>query len=115
MASHRSRKVRIVRYDGDGITGHADSVAVEDPIEIRLGDTPLAVTMRTPGDDDDLVVGFLITEGILLEPDEVQAIDRIDESRVSVRLRDDVEIDPTRFQRPRAARCSPASVSATCP
>ena len=52
MASHRSRTVHIVRYDGDGITSHADSVAVEDPIEIRLGDTPLAVTMRTPGDDD---------------------------------------------------------------
>ncbi len=99
MASHRSRKVHIVRYDGDGITRHADSVAVEDPIEIRLGDTPLAVTMRTPGDDDELVLGFLITEGILLDPDEVQAIDRIDESRVSVRLRDVVEIDPTRFQR----------------
>ncbi len=41
-----------------------DTVAVEEPLEIRLDGRPLSVTMRTPGDDFDLVHGFLATEGI---------------------------------------------------
>ena len=36
-------------------------MALEDPLEIRLQGTPLAVVMRTPGDDEDLVTGFLLT------------------------------------------------------
>ena len=42
-----------------------DTVAAEEPLEIRLGGTPLAVTMRTPGHDFDLVHGFLATEGVI--------------------------------------------------
>ncbi len=59
-----------------------DLVAVEDPLEIRLGETPLAVTMRTPGHDVDLVRGFLLTEGILLDPAEISGIEQLDDSRV---------------------------------
>jgi len=73
--------------------------AVEDPMEIRLGDAPLAVTMRTPGDDEDLVRGFLLTEGILLSPEEITGIRRVDEGRVSVRLRPGLQIDPEQFRR----------------
>lgn len=76
-----------------------DPVAVEEPLEIRLRDVPLAVVMRTPRDDEDLVYGFLLTEGILLDPSEVARVDRIDESRVSVQFREDIDVDPTRFQR----------------
>jgi FdhD protein len=43
-----------------------DLVAVEEPLEIRIGGEPVAVTMRTPGHDDELAVGFCLTEG--LEP-----------------------------------------------
>ena len=42
-----------------------DVLAVEDPLQIRLGDRAVAVTMRTPGNDDELAVGFLFTEGLL--------------------------------------------------
>ncbi len=42
-----------------------DALVVEEPLEIRLNDIPLAVVMRTPGDDLDLARGFLLTEGIL--------------------------------------------------
>src|SRR3954465_11839049 len=42
-----------------------DTVAAEEPLEIRLGGAALAVTMRTPGDDFDLVHGFLATEGVI--------------------------------------------------
>ncbi len=95
----RSRQVSVVKRDGTATRRVADFVATEDPLEIRLNDVPLAVVMRTPGDDEDLVTGFLLTEGILLDPGELQAVERIDESRVSVRLQDGVAVDPTRFQR----------------
>ena len=45
-----------------------DQVVVEAPMEIRLGKVPLAVLMRTPGNEEDLVLGFAITEGIVLGP-----------------------------------------------
>jgi FdhD protein len=44
----------------------ADLVAVEEPLEIRIGGAPVAVTMRTPGHDEELALGFCVTEG--LEP-----------------------------------------------
>lgn len=47
-----------------------DEVAVEEPLEIRVGGEPLAVTMRTPGDDEDLAVGFLFGEGLIDGPRE---------------------------------------------
>ena len=117
MTDERTRSVVIVRQDGTETTGATDSVAVEDPLEIRLGETPLVVTMRTPGDDEDLTLGFLLTEGILLTPGEILTIDRIDSSRVSVRFADGVEVDPGRFQRnmfvsSSCGVCSKASIEA---
>src|SRR5579864_874732 len=41
-----------------------DSVAVEEPLEIRIGGTPVAVTMRTPGHDEELALGFCLSEGL---------------------------------------------------
>ncbi|PZF84668.1 formate dehydrogenase accessory sulfurtransferase FdhD [Micromonospora deserti] len=63
--------------DGDGATRRRDSLSVEEPLEIRVGPPgpgrrrPLAVTMRTPGDDLDLAIGFLLTEGIVRSADDV--------------------------------------------
>jgi len=94
-----SHPVRVLKLDGASKHDTDDVVAVEDPLEIRLRDTPLAVTMRTPGSDDDLVRGFLLTEGILLDPSEIARVDRLDDSRLSVVLRDGVDVDPSRFQR----------------
>lgn len=45
--------------------GKRDAVAVEEPLEIRLGGEPLAVTMRTPGHDEELALGFLYGEGLI--------------------------------------------------
>src|SRR5438128_7221740 len=41
-----------------------DRLAVEEPLEIRIGGVPLAVTMRTPGHDEELALGFCISEGV---------------------------------------------------
>jgi FdhD protein len=48
--------------------GHEDTVAVEEPLEIRVDGEPLAVTMRTPGHDDELALGFLYGEGLIDGP-----------------------------------------------
>ncbi len=48
-----------------------DRLAVEEPLEIRVDGEPLAVTMRTPGEDEELAAGFLAGEGLIAEPDDV--------------------------------------------
>lgn len=48
-----------------------DVLAAEEPLEIRLGDTPLTVTMRTPGHDVELAAGFLVSEGVVSETGHV--------------------------------------------
>jgi FdhD protein len=48
--------------------GEEDLVAVEEPLEIRVDGAPLAVTMRTPGHDEELAVGFLFTEALIDGP-----------------------------------------------
>ncbi|MFL6139297.1 MAG: formate dehydrogenase accessory sulfurtransferase FdhD [Frankiaceae bacterium] len=55
----------VLRIDGDRRTTRIDTLVAEEPLEIRVGGRPLAVTMRTPGDDFDLVAGFLVTEGVV--------------------------------------------------
>jgi FdhD protein len=49
----------------------ADTLAVEEPMEIRVNGQPLSVTMRTPGHELELALGFLYTEAIIREPHEV--------------------------------------------
>jgi FdhD protein len=53
----------VLRLDGASSVGARDSLAGEEPLEIRVGGRQVAVTMRTPGDDFDLVAGFLLSEG----------------------------------------------------
>lgn len=52
-----------------------DRLAVEEPLEIRVQDHSVAVTMRTPGDDEELAIGFLCTEGVLNNPEDVVDLD----------------------------------------
>ncbi len=65
----------IVRRKKDGsFECVADEVAVEEPLEIRLGRNPLAVTMRTPGHDEELAAGFLLSEGLIHSRSDLKEI-----------------------------------------
>lgn len=65
---------RVLRIK-DGVVGHRpDTLAAEEPMEIRAGARPLTVTMRTPGHDFDLAVGFLVSEGVIHIPGDVLSI-----------------------------------------
>jgi FdhD protein len=64
------RTVTLVR---DGVP-FEDALAVEEPLEIRVDGRPVAVVMRTPGHDLDLVAGFLLTEGVVEAADDLAAL-----------------------------------------
>jgi FdhD protein len=66
----------IVKVDGHGASQCQDFVAVEEPLEIRLAGLTLSVTMRTPGDDEELVAGFLLSEGVITGADDLDVIAR---------------------------------------
>lgn len=72
-------RVRVARHDGDRRHERADLVATEEPLEIRLASRAgavqrLAVTMRTPGSDFELAVGFLVGEGVITGPAAVASV-----------------------------------------
>jgi len=73
-SSGRTVRRRLLRV-GDGVSQwRGDDVVTEEPLEIRIGGAPVAVTMRTPGNDFDLAVGFLLTEGLIDAPEQVRTI-----------------------------------------
>lgn len=107
---------------GDDLEGiRSDLLAVEEPLEIRLGfpngkHRAISITMRTPGDDAELAAGFLLTEGIVSSRDQIKqirhcglairrnsgAIDRaqaLNSNTIRVDLRDDRNIDLKRLER----------------
>ncbi len=71
-----------------------DQVAVEEPLEIRIGGTPVAVTMRTPGHDEELALGFCLSEG--LRPRDARLPEDLAANTVDV---DAPDVDLQRLQR----------------
>jgi FdhD protein len=65
---------KVVRIDGAQVVTRPDTLAVEEPLEIRVGGAALTVTMRTPGDDMDLAAGFLVSEGVVSRTDQLTAM-----------------------------------------
>jgi FdhD protein len=100
--------VSVCRIDGFGSAVRPDLLAVEEPLEIRLGcardgrrsHRGVSITMRTPGHDSELAVGFLFTEGIITARDQVTGV-RVcgPGSVVHVDLRPEVPVDLARLDR----------------
>src|SRR6266571_1845815 len=63
---------KIIRRKRDGELEYLpDELTIEEPLEIRVGRKPIATTMRTPGHDEELAAGFLLSEGIVRDRDQI--------------------------------------------
>src|SRR4051794_34186809 len=89
---YSSAAVDVVRLPAG--TSERDAVAVEEPLEIRIGGRPVAVTMRTPGHDEELALGFCLSEG--LQPAAARIPDDLAANTVDVEA---PSFDPARLQR----------------
>lgn len=105
----------ITRFDNGQLTQTVDLLAIEEPMEIRLGYGPvdarlqksISVTMRTPGHDFELALGFLFTENIITNPTDIYKIQYCTELNtvqnleniVRVELNPNVEIDLSKLNR----------------
>ncbi len=98
-ADPRTVEVAVERREGGATRVALDAVAAEEPLEIAIEGESIAVVMRTPGDDDDLVRGFLLSEGIVLRIEEIAAVELDGEGRADARLAAGVAIDPEQFRR----------------
>ena len=76
-----------------GAEGETDQIVVEEPLEILINGRNLSVTMRTPGNDEELAAGFLLTEGIITSRDKIRAIKGAG-NRVEIQLDHHPEIAP---------------------
>jgi FdhD protein len=98
-----TEQVQVIRIGPTGPEMVTDHVVAEAPFELRLGDTPIAVLMRSPGHDADLALGFALTEGIILRPAEIADIRPLpgddQGDRWVLELAHGVTVDPEQFRR----------------
>ncbi|MFB6287003.1 MAG: formate dehydrogenase accessory sulfurtransferase FdhD [Candidatus Bipolaricaulia bacterium] len=116
VPQRRISRFMIRKVRDDRSSRRRDTLAVEEPMEIRLNlrgptgerrEHSLSVTMRTPGDDFELAVGFLYTEGVIESSDDVEEVtycmgtEKAEQAYnvVSVKLRAGINFDPELLQR----------------
>ena len=95
------------RFEENGTQLFNDVVVREDPLEIRIAfgssgnrtEMPLSITMRTPGDDIDLAIGFLITEGIVHTVKDIVSAEQTSENVVVANLHPEFVFIPEKIQR----------------
>jgi FdhD protein len=84
----------IVRRKADGgFECVTDEVAIEEPLEIRVNGSSLAITMRTPGNDDELAAGFLLSEGVIRSRADLRTIEQ-NANVVDIALGSQIELEP---------------------
>jgi FdhD protein len=98
------RETKVIRWqEGKASAAQSDLVACEEPLEIRVDNQPISVTMRTPGHDDELAAGFLLSEGLITKREHIAKIEPYPRNReknvINVFLSPDVEIDFKRLTR----------------
>lgn len=92
--------IDISKVSGDRRVSRADSVAVEEPLEIQIGSPSrdgaaaksVSITMRTPGDDAELAVGFLYTEGIIEHGEQIASVEHCGSADPETGLRNIVRV-----------------------
>jgi FdhD protein len=89
---YSAARVEVARLPGG--EHEQDAVAVEEPLEIRIGGEPIAVTMRTPGHDEELALGFCLSEGLV--PEDAALTEDLVANTVEVRA---PAFDPARLRR----------------
>ncbi len=93
------QEINVQRVSVSETKYESDSVAIEAPLEIRLKrksdpmSKAVAVTMRTPGNDSELALGFLFTEGIIKKFDEVSSVVNKEENVIEVIVSDQLNVD----------------------
>jgi FdhD protein len=70
----------VTEWDAGQVRRHPDELASEEPLEIRVGDRPLSVTMRTPGHDAELAAGFLFTEGLVQRREQILSLEPVNDT-----------------------------------
>lgn len=102
-----TKTISIYKFNGPNSEQQSDEVAIEEPLEIRLiigqykTEKKLSVTMRTPGNDKELAVGFLFTEGIISSFNEIESIykDTFDTNIIYIVLKPEIEISLSSLDR----------------
>jgi FdhD protein len=98
-----TKSVEIKRFSNQSVQTASDIVSIEEPLEIRLlqgvDARPISVTMRTPGHDHELAVGFLLTEGIIQQKADVLGISHPDANIVVIELNASVKLNPVALSR----------------
>jgi FdhD protein len=91
---------RIIRRKKDGSLEYLrDDLTIEEPLEIRINGKALATTMRTPGHDDELATGFLVSEAIVHDRSAITEISADGDNRVVVSLAEGVKLKLNSVQR----------------
>ncbi len=101
-----AKSTQVTEWDDGRQRPVLDELAVEEPLEICVNGRPAGVTMRTPGDDFELVAGFLLTEGLVNQRRDIERIrygpapdGHVSGNRVEVTLSQPHEIDLARLER----------------
>jgi FdhD protein len=98
---------QVTEWDDGKSHRKEDYLAAEEPLEIRVGDNPLSVTMRTPGHDIELAAGFLFTEGLVHRRIQIQSLEELESTEadenlgnvVRARLDPDADYDSEKMRR----------------
>lgn len=113
---------RVTEWQAGAVARVNDYLVGEEPLEIRLANRPISVTMRTPGHDLELAAGFLLTEGVIAGGDQIASLRQVatrghKSNVVRVDLRPGLKVDAARLARHFAATsscglCGKASIDA---